>query len=197
MNNRINTILLVAGGVLLALAVTLLSHALPGYLDQQRLRGKEGQPFAIPLRRPSSGERRVEAPDLALYTRAGEATQLAGELGGKATVLFFWTSWSEPCLEALPAYQALYEALPQDVRLVTVNLTDSGPETLDAAERVLDGGGYTFPAFFDRDNAATTLYSLRGVPATVFIDKNGGIAGALEGVLTLEALEEGVALAQK
>lgn len=56
----------------------------------------------------------------------------------------------------------------------------------------INSSGYTFPVFYDTDGKATTLYSIRGFPATIFIDEDGKIVERSLGELTREKLNENI-----
>lgn len=106
--------------------------------------------------------------------------------GKSIVVLDMWATWCGPCMRGLPHLSKVAEeAAPQGVEVIALNVWD---ETA-AYERFAreKGGDFAFklardPAGRERDaSIASRLFTLRGIPATYVIDKNGKIEAAVSG----------------
>jgi thiol-disulfide isomerase/thioredoxin/Tfp pilus assembly protein PilF len=116
------------------------------------------------------------APALSLTKLDGRVVDLAA-LSGSIVVVDFWATWCRPCVDALPAYDAIGKAFDgQGVVLLLVSLDDS-METLRrfwgtraiAAELGLGGAGTgdtwdvdALPTTFVVDRGGTVIYSHQG-----------------------------------
>ena len=103
----------------------------------------------------------------------------------KPTVVNFFAAWCEPCKRELPALQAAAAANP-GVTFLGVDHQDS---RFDAIE-LLDAYGVTYPAGYDPRGDLAARYSVRGLPATVFISTDGRIVDFRQGEMRAEELQE-------
>jgi thiol-disulfide isomerase/thioredoxin len=114
-----------------------------------------------------------QAPDFTMQDASGKTVKLS-DLKGTPVVLNFWTSWCSYCKEEMPYFESAYKQYGDKVKFVMLNVTRSERNSDDGKNFVKDSG-YTFPAFYETEGKAMTLYGLRGFPATMFIDANGNI----------------------
>lgn len=128
-------------------------------------------------------------PDFTVYDANGAAVKLS-DYFGKPIVLNFFASWCGPCRSEMPAFQAQYEALHSEIAFVFVSV-DS---TYAAAEKFVEGQGYTFPILHDAAGSASAAYAVRSIPATFFIDRNGTLAAQAVGALSHADLKAGIDL---
>lgn len=126
------------------------------------------------------------APDFTVYTQDGQAVKLS-DYHGKPIVLNFWASWCGPCKSEMPAFQAAYEELGEQIQFLMVNLT-TGYETMDTATAFLTEAGYTFPVLFDTQSSGAAAYRVSSIPATYFIDAEGNIVASHIGAMNEAAL---------
>ncbi len=126
------------------------------------------------------------APNFVLTDKEGLEYQLE-DFSGTAIVINFWASWCPPCKAEMPALQKVYtDSSGESVEFLAVNV--SSQDTLDAAVRLVDQMGITFPVLFDYDGSVASLYRVRGLPSTYFIDSTGKIQKIIIGGPMSDAL---------
>lgn len=81
------------------------------------------------------------------------------------TVINFWGSWCPPCVQEMPALQAVHHELGSKVRFVGIDEED----TRGAALRFLHHVGVTYPSGFDGNGAVADAFDLEGTPTTYFV----------------------------
>jgi thiol-disulfide isomerase/thioredoxin len=93
-------------------------------------------------------------------------------------LLNFWASWCPPCIEEMPAMQALYEDLGgEGFEIVAVNLQED-PETVRS---FMDEHGFDFPVLLDRDGSVAREYGVRGIPTSYVVDPRGRLVAMYVG----------------
>ena len=130
------------------------------------------------------------APDFTVYDGNGEPVSLS-EMAGTPVVLNFWASWCPPCKAELPDFDEACRNNPQ-IRFMMINLTDGGQETRETAQTFIDENGYGFPVYFDEDMDAADTYGVTAIPTTVFIGSDGTVRSSYVGMMSAQALEEGI-----
>ena len=114
-------------------------------------------------------ELNMPAPDFTLTDLQGKTWQLS-ELRGNVVFLNFWATWCTPCLEEMPAMEALNRKLSQaPFKMITV-LNNDRPEYAQAMVQKI---GSTFPVLIDPESKVGSQYGLTGVPETFIIDHQG------------------------
>ena len=94
------------------------------------------------------------------------------EYKGNLLILNFWATWCEPCKEEMPSLDKL-QANPEldKIRIFTINI---GKETLDKVNKFfIDLNIKNFEPFFDPPTTLAKMFSLRGVPTSILINKDG------------------------
>ncbi len=150
---------------------------------------------------PASVEARVggRPPPFTLPAAVGGPTaqpfRIQDHLGQRPTVILFWATWCQPCVQELPFYQSLYERYrDQGLRIVAISMDSqatimrAGP----AARRI----GVTFDVVTDVDTRVTTqLNPRRAAPFSIWINRQGLITRESEGFSPAEqnALAQGIA----
>lgn len=141
----------------------------------------------IDSHRPEVGQ---PAPDFALLdVRDGESVVRLSDFRGKVVVLNWYASWCGPCRAEIPDFQEAYNALPDDLVLLGVNLEESQ----DLAAGLLEELGATYPAVMDSDGEIARHYRVSGMPTTFFIDRDGNVAAEGRGIITEESLRQQLA----
>lgn len=124
------------------------------------------------------------APDFTLTDLNGEAVSLS-DWRGQVVLLNFWASWCAPCRQEMPLLQATYTAYADDGLVVlAVNM---GEEKRRVENFAVDLA-LTFPVLADEEITVGTLYRVRGVPTTFFIDRDGVIRQRYVGPLSADVL---------
>jgi thiol-disulfide isomerase/thioredoxin len=100
---------------------------------------------------------------------------------GSVVVLNFWGTWCAPCVGETPQFDQIYrETKAQGVLFVGVDVKDSE----SAATAFVRDKAISYPILFD-PNAKTALQlgnvPMRGLPASVVIDRKGRVAGVYLG----------------
>ena len=115
----------------------------------------------------------VPAPAFELPTPDGKTLGLAG-VQGKVVLLNFWATWCPPCREEMPSMERLYRELrDQGLAILAVDVQESPKQVA----RFMRDFQLSFPAVLDTDGKVSGLYSVRGLPTTVLIDRRGRVAG--------------------
>lgn len=131
------------------------------------------------------------APDFKLTDLDGKEVSLR-DFRGKAVVLNFWATWCPPCRAELPDFQKEHEKA-RDFVILTVNQQ----EDKKTVQSFLDKGKYTFPVLLDTKGKVGSLYKVRGIPTTYFLDKKGVIVDLTVGALTGSQLRQKIQKAIK
>ena len=105
---------------------------------------------------------------------------------GQPVVVNFWAEWCEPCKQEMPAFEAVHQALGDQVQFVGVDYEDRASAALAFAEEV----GVTYPLVEDPDGSFFDAVQGRGTPHTLLVDADGTIVRRHVGPLTQQALED-------
>ena len=90
----------------------------------------------------------------------------------KLLILNFWATWCEPCKEEMPSLQNLQNNSNfKNLKILPINI---GQEDKDSIKKFFsDMKINTFEIFYDSDVKLAKKFSLRGIPTSVLINKNG------------------------
>ena len=94
------------------------------------------------------------------------------EYKGNLLILNFWATWCEPCKEEMPSLDNL-QANPElnKIKIFAINI---GKENLDKVNKFfLDLNIKNFNPYFDPPRTLAKMFSLRGVPTSILINKKG------------------------
>lgn len=126
------------------------------------------------------------APDFTLDSLSGESITLA-ELRGRPVLINLWASWCLPCRAEMPAIQRVYDQYRnQGFIVLAVNMTLQ--DSRQGAQAFVNEFGFTFSILLDVDGQVASLYRLRGLPSSYFVDANGIIRDVVIGGPMDEAL---------
>ena len=91
---------------------------------------------------------------------------------GNLLILNFWATWCEPCKEEMPSLNNLQINTELDrLKIFTINI---GKENIKKVNKFfLDLNIQNFEPYFDPPITLAKKFSLRGVPTSILIDKNG------------------------
>jgi peroxiredoxin len=93
---------------------------------------------------------------------------------GRVVLLNFWATWCGPCKEEMPAMERLYRKFREQGLVVLAVSNDSEGSTRSVA-RFVKESGFTFPIGLDPGLRVASLYGVRVLPASLIIDRKGGI----------------------
>ncbi len=91
---------------------------------------------------------------------------------GNLLILNFWATWCEPCKEEMPSLDKLQTNSELDkIKIFAINI---GKENLDKVNNFfVDLNIKNFEPYFDPPTTLAKMFSLRGVPTTILINKEG------------------------
>jgi peroxiredoxin len=127
-----------------------------------------------------------QAPDFTLSTFSGDDYTLS-ELHGKPVLVNFWASWCPPCRTEMPAMQNVYNKYQEDgFTVLAINTTYQ--DNLGDAITFAQIHQLTFPLLLDRDGSVASIYEVRSMPTSFFIDPQGTIQEVIVGGPMSDAL---------
>ncbi len=108
------------------------------------------------------------------------------ELRGRPVVINFWATWCTSCLAEMPVLEEQRKAHSQDdLAIIGVNVGE-GPS---AARNFIDALElFDLSIAMDTDLTIADSYAVRGLPKSVFIDRNGVIQAFYNGQLDDETM---------
>lgn len=115
------------------------------------------------------------APDFELLSPEGEPVKLS-DYRGRPVMVNFWATWCGPCRIEMPLFVNAHET-NEDLVVLAVN-SQEAPELVT---QYRDAMGLTFPIVLDRDGTVSTIYRVKALPTTFFLDREGRVVRAHRG----------------
>lgn len=106
----------------------------------------------------------------------GQHSVALANFRGKVVVLNFWASWCPPCVEEMPALQALQQQMPQ-VQVIAI----ASGEDFSQYQQFLTQQHITLLTVLDQNQTSNKLYGSFKFPETYVIDQQGIIRRKLIG----------------
>ena len=129
---------------------------------------------------------RSAAPDFTLPNlQDGKGSISLASYKGTPVLVNFWATWCVPCKDEMPLLEAAHEKWGSKVQFVGIDRQDYKPDALRFAQDTR----VTYPLAADPDATLDGAYRLRGMPTSVFIDRNGRIVERVTGPVTKSQLE--------
>ena len=150
-------------------------------------------PADTPADGETEGDSVTKAPDFKVLDMEGNEVRLS-DFFGKPIVLNFWASWCPPCKAELPDFEDAYKKYDGEVVFLMVNMTDNQMETVEVAKDFVKTYGYTFPVYYDVNYQAATVYGIRSIPQTYFINAEGEAVASATGMISAAQLEQGIGM---
>lgn len=136
-------------------------------------------PDGNPVLRLAVPDLPTPAPNVRFVDKAGAEHSLI-DFRGKVTAVHFWATWCVPCRAELPQVDALAKALGgPDFEVLPISVDRDGMETVNAFYAA--EGIQALPAYLDLGLKAFRAFRLAGVPATIFVDRDGNEIGRVLG----------------
>lgn len=126
------------------------------------------------------------APNFELATLDGEVVSLA-DLKGRPVLVNFWATWCGPCRAEMPEFQEA--SVDNAGNLVVLGVNNTASDTPEYVVDFVQELGLTFPILLDEDGSTAELYRVRGLPMTVFIDRNGVVNEVFTGPINKAYIE--------
>ena len=91
---------------------------------------------------------------------------------GNLVILNFWATWCEPCKEEMPSLDRL-QINPElsNLKIIPINISKENIEKVEIFFKDLDIKN--FEPYFDAPITLAKTFSLRGVPTSILLNKNG------------------------
>ncbi|MEM1104315.1 MAG: TlpA disulfide reductase family protein [Pseudomonadota bacterium] len=120
-------------------------------------------------------------PELGFTGAEGEDVTIA-DFRGEAVLLNLWATWCAPCIEEMPALQALQEDLSgESFRIAAVSVDREGARKVTPFVDQL--GVENLSIYFDPTMAfARSLKVQAGIPVTILFDPRGREVGRVTGI---------------
>ena len=110
------------------------------------------------------------APTLHLMDADGKSVDLA-QYKGRVVLVNFWATWCPPCRKEFPSLGRVRKRFkPSEFEVIAVNVGED-PDTVFSFAGITD-----FPVLFDRDSKTMAAWSVRGLPTTFLVDRQGRLA---------------------
>lgn len=126
------------------------------------------------------------APDFTLKTPDGEEYTLS-ELKGSAVLVNLWATWCPPCRAEMPAIQKMYQEY-KDQGFIVLALNMTYQDDPFAVVPFAKEYGLTFPILLEETSDVASVYQLRSLPSSYFINRAGIIEEVVIGGPMSEAL---------
>jgi thiol-disulfide isomerase/thioredoxin len=107
------------------------------------------------------------------------------DLVGRPILINFWATWCGPCRLEMPEIVHHAETAP-DLLVIAINVQ----EEEEPVAAFAGDFNMTMPVVRDVDAKIRDLYQVRGMPTSVFIDREGKVSTYREGVMSPNMLEE-------
>ena len=95
------------------------------------------------------------------------------EFNGNLILLNFWATWCEPCKEEMPSLDRLQiNKKLGNLKIFAINISKESSKKVDKFFK--DLGIKNLEPYYDAPTTLAKTFSLRGVPTSILINKNGG-----------------------
>ena len=110
------------------------------------------------------------------------------EFEGKLLILNFWATWCEPCKEEMPSLDSLQNN-PElnNLKIFAINIGKENTKKIDKFFLELDI--QNFESYFDPPITLAKTFSLRGIPTSILINKDGEEFARIIGSVDFDNLE--------
>lgn len=101
---------------------------------------------------------------------------------GQPLVVNFWAVWCPPCRAEFPAMQEVFNEKSGQFRMISVCV-----DQRDNPPGFVRANGYTWEFVYDnsdRQHSGSTVYGVRGIPHTLFINRRGELVEEHTGAMS-------------
>lgn len=130
----------------------------------------------------------INVPHFSAKDIDGEWRHSSEWLGKQPVVINVWGTWCPPCRREIPDLAKLYEEYkPKGVELISLAVKDTPDRVRQYAER----NNMNWVLLMSEDQILIDYKATRGVPTTIFIDKDGNEIARFIGMKDYDALKKG------
>jgi thiol-disulfide isomerase/thioredoxin len=119
-------------------------------------------------------------PDWTLKALDGSAYRLTENLG-PATIINFWASWCNPCVEEFPSMLKLVQAMKGQVKIIAIS-TDSDRKDLENFVRAFDLPQPGFDIVWDEEGSVRKAYGVEKIPESFIVQRDGKLYRKVMGI---------------
>lgn len=143
--------------------------------------------------RPGTGSGASDLPDLTLACLGGGPDVDLAALRGPL-VINLWQANCAPCRKEMPALERFHQQYGDRVQVLGIDYNDVHPE---AAMKLAEETGATYPSLADPGGELMGVdhFTVRGLPAFVFVDESGAVTATVTG--GVESSDEVVGLVEE
>ena len=106
-------------------------------------------------------------------------------LDSKLIILNFWATWCEPCKEEMPSLDNLQTN--KDLKKLKIYPINIGKEKLEKVNKFfINHNIKNLKPYFDSPTTLAKKFSLRGIPTSILLDKNGNEFARIIGSIDFE-----------
>tara|TARA_B100001109_G_scaffold194931_1_gene161544 strand:- start:1508 stop:2017 length:510 start_codon:yes stop_codon:yes gene_type:complete len=107
------------------------------------------------------------------------------QLRGHLVILNFWATWCEPCKEEMPSLDNLQTN--KDLKKLKIYPINIGKEKLEKVDKFfINHNIKNLKPYFDSPTTLAKKFSLRGIPTSILLDKNGNEFARIIGSIDFE-----------
>lgn len=114
------------------------------------------------------------SPDIHVTDLKGKPVDLQ-QLRGKVVVLDFWATWCGPCLQEMPALDAMTKHYAGSPDVAIYAIASNQDETIDIINDFVTSNHYGIDTAYDSDGKAAAAFKAFNFPTLVIIDARGTV----------------------
>jgi len=126
------------------------------------------------------------APDFELKTLDGETVRLS-DFAGKPVLVNFWATWCGPCRAEFPDFQEA--SIDNAGKLVIIGINNTATDQAELVDDFVAEMGATFPIVLDPDGQVSESYQIRGLPTSIFVNRDGIVDEVFTGPINKAYIE--------
>jgi thiol-disulfide isomerase/thioredoxin len=147
------------------------------------------------LKSSSTPAKGRQAPQLPREELAGAPVSLTSLLQsghGRPSLVVFWASWCDPCIQEAPALERFAKSPQGQGRIVGVDWSDAR----SGATAFIHRYDWSFPTLRDGNGAVGNKYEIAVLPTTFVISSSGHIVRVMRGPQTEATLSQALHAAE-
>ena len=111
------------------------------------------------------------APEINLKSMTGDQIVLS-KLVGRPVLVNFWATWCGPCRAEFPAFVRKYKEY-KDKEFVILGVNTQDDNSDEGVLTFMRNSVVNFPVVRDVGDQLSRVYNVRGLPTSIFIDRQG------------------------